>query len=121
MKKYFKQSSPYRVPTIDNKIIEEHFGVASTGDQSYSVAHMIAPPFWAEPFQNPDFDEITVMVKGKKLIEIDDEKIELRAGESILIKKGARVRYSNPFSEPNEYWSFCMPAFTIEDVHREDK
>lgn len=120
MANYFKQSSPFIVPTTDNKIIKEHFGMASTQDQKFSVAHMIAPANWSEPFQNPAFDEITMMVKGKKLIEVDNEKIELNAGESILIKKGARVRYSNPFNEEAEYWSICMPAFSIDNVNREE-
>lgn len=121
MKNYIRQTSPYRVPVIENKIIEEYFGLASAGDERFSVARKIAPPFWSEPFQNPEFDELTVLIKGKKLVEIDGEKIELKEGESILIKKGSRVRYSNPFPEPNEYWSFCTPAYTIETVHREDE
>ncbi len=120
MKNYFKQDKPFVVPTIDNKLIEEHYGRASTGHENFSIAHMIAPAEWSEPFQNPLFDEITMMIKGKKLIEVDGEKIELTAGESILIKSGARVRYSNPFSEEAEYWSVCLPAFSIDAVNREN-
>lgn len=120
MKNYFKQTSPFVVPTTDNKVIREHFGQSSTNTEQFSIAQMIAPPHWSEPFQNPDFDEVTMMVKGKKMIEVDDEKIELNAGESILIKKGARVRYSNPFDEEAEYWSMCLPAFSIDKVNREE-
>jgi mannose-6-phosphate isomerase-like protein (cupin superfamily) len=120
MKNYIKTETPYRVPTQDNKIIEEFLGLASTGEPNYSIAHMIAPPLWSEPWQKPEFDEVTVMIRGRKLVELDGEKIELKAGETILIKKGTRVRYSNPFPEPNEYWSFCIPAFTIETVRREE-
>lgn len=119
MKKYFKQTSPFIVPTTDNKLIEEHFG-NSTNNGQFSIARMIAPANWSEPFQNPDFDEITMMVKGKKLIEVDGDQIELSAGESILIKKGAKVRYSNPFAEEAEYWSVCLPAFSIDLVNREN-
>ncbi|MFN8578645.1 MAG: cupin domain-containing protein [Candidatus Sericytochromatia bacterium] len=120
MTNYYKQSSPFIVPTTDNKVIREHFGNSSTGHKNFSIAHMIAPANWSEPFQNPNFDEVTMMVKGKKLIEVDGEKIELNAGESILIKKGARVRYSNPFNEEAEYWSMCIPAFSIDSVNREE-
>jgi mannose-6-phosphate isomerase-like protein (cupin superfamily) len=80
---------------------------------------MIAPPKWSEPFQSPEFDEITFVIRGKKQIEIDDEKIILNENESILVRKGTRVRYSNPFDEPVEYVSVCIPAFSIEKVHRE--
>jgi hypothetical protein len=37
-----------------------------------------------------------------------------------MIKKGARIKYSNPFDEEAEYWSVCMPAFSIDAVNRED-
>ena len=80
---------------------------------------MVAPPGWSEPFQNPEFDEYTLISKGEKMFEVDDEKIILKAGESILIKKGSRVRYSNPFDTPCEYWSLCLPAFSPQKVHRE--
>ncbi len=120
MKKFFKQSNPFRVPTEDNKIIDEHFGRASTGEKGYSLARMIAPPGWKEPYQKPEFDEITLIISGSKMIEIDGEAIELKPGESVYIRKGARVRYSNPFDEPAEYISICLPAFSPELVHREE-
>jgi mannose-6-phosphate isomerase-like protein (cupin superfamily) len=110
---YLKQTNPFVVPTTDNKLIEEHYGLASSGDRDFSIAHMIAPPNWSEPFQTPQFDEVTIVFKGQKQFEIDGEKVILKAGESILIRKGTRVRYSNPFAEPCEYWSCCVPAFSI--------
>lgn len=116
---YIKQDKPFVVPTTDGKLIEEHVGV-STGQTAHSIAHMVAPPGWSEPFQKPDFDEYTLVSSGKKFFEVDGEEVVLKAGESILIKKGSRVRYSNPYTEPCEYWSICIPAFSIESVHRED-
>jgi len=44
---------------------------------------------------------------------------ELQAGQALLIKGGARVRYSNPFDAECEYWSVCVPAFSPDTVHRE--
>ncbi|RDV17125.1 cupin domain-containing protein [Pontibacter diazotrophicus] len=119
-KKYFKQTKPFRVPTHDGKFIEEHFGHASTQTGGFSVAHMVAPPHWGEPHQKPEFDEITIITRGRQLMEIDGEEVEVKAGESILIKAGARIRYSNPYDEETEYWSICIPAFDISTVHRED-
>lgn len=118
-KKYIRQQNPFVVPTTDGKLIEEHYGLASSGDKQFSVAHMIAPAGWSEPFQTPEFDEVTVIVNGQKHFEIDNEKIILKAGESILIKGGTRVRYSNPFENACEYWSFCVPAFSVQSVNRE--
>ncbi|TGE25540.1 cupin domain-containing protein [Hymenobacter aquaticus] len=119
-KRYFRQQNPFRVPTTDGKLIEEHIGLASTQTCAYSVAHMVAPPQWSEPHQNPQFDEITIVVRGRKRFEVDSDIIELGAGESLLIKAGARVRYSNPFDAECEYWSICVPAFSMDTVHREE-
>ena len=119
--KYFLQDRPFIVPTTDGKLIEEHFGLATTRTAAYSIAHMVAPPNWSEPYQNPEFDEVTLVINGQKRIEVDGETIDLQAGQSILIKKGARVRYSNPFNNTCEYVSFCVPAFDIATVNREEE
>ncbi|SHJ06923.1 Mannose-6-phosphate isomerase, cupin superfamily [Hymenobacter daecheongensis DSM 21074] len=118
-KRYFRQQNPFRVPTTDGKLIEEHIGWASTQTEQYSVAHMVAPAHWSEPHQQPEFDEITIVVRGRKRFEVDGDVIELGPGESLLIKAGARVRYSNPFDAEVEYWSICVPAFTMDAVNRE--
>lgn len=120
MKKYTLQNNPFIVPTTDGKVIEEHFGHASTGGGQLSIAHMIAPPQWTEPHQTPAFDEYTYIIKGKKQFEIDGEIVVLKAGQSIKIEKGARIRYSNPFDGECEYLSVCLPAFSPNTVNRED-
>lgn len=112
------QKNPFVVPTSDGKLIEEIWG-NSTGNPEISIAHMVAPPNWSEPYQKPEFDEFTYIISGKKQFEIDGETVILNAGESILISKGAHIRYSNPFPEPCDYISICLPAFSIDLVNRE--
>lgn len=119
MKNYSIQRTPFVVPTDDGKLIEEHFGNASI-QADLSLAHMIAPPGWSEPFQTPDFDEFTYIIKGKKKFMIDKEEIILHRGESIKIAKGTRVQYSNPFKEPCEYIAICTPPFELSSANRED-
>lgn len=119
-KKYTLQNTPFIVPTDDGKIIKEHFGLASDGNQNISIAHMIVPPGWSEPFQTPEFDEYTFIIKGKKQFIIDKETVILKAGQSIKVEKHTRLQYSNPFDEPCEYIAICMPAFSIDTVNRED-
>ncbi len=92
MKNFIIQKSPFLVPTTDGKIIKEHFGIPSNQTLEFSLAHMVAPPGWSEPYQTPEFDEVTFIIKGKKQIEVDNQKIILNSGESILIKKGTKVR-----------------------------
>lgn len=120
-KRYVLNPAPFVVPTTDGKLIEEHVGLASTSTAQYSLAHMVAPPQWSEPHQRPEFDEITIVVRGRKRFEIDGDVVELAAGQALLIKGGARVRYSNPFGEECEYWSICVPAFSPSTVHREEE
>ena len=119
MKKYTIQTTPFVVPTTDGKIINEHFGNATTGDSDISIAHMIAPAGWSEPYQVPDFEEYTFIIKGKKQFIIDGETIVLEAGQSIKIEKNTRIQYSNPFTEPCEYLAICKPAFSMNLVNRE--
>lgn len=118
MPKYKIQKSPFVVPTTDGKLIEEHWG-NSTGNSNISIAHMVAPAGWSEPHQTPDFDEFTLIIRGKKQFEIDGTVVVLEKGHSILIEKGARIRYSNPFEEECEYVSICLPAFSLDLVNRE--
>ncbi|MDY2587543.1 cupin domain-containing protein [Winogradskyella aquimaris] len=120
-KKYTIQNAPFVVPTDDGKVIKEHFGNASDGNSEISIAHMVAPPGWSEPFQTPEFDEYTFIIKGKKQFIIEDETIILEAGQSIKVEKNTRLQYSNPFNEPCEYIAICLPAFSMEAVNRENK
>jgi len=119
MKKYSIQRSPFVVPTTDGKLIEEHFG-HTTDNGNLSMAHMVAPPGWSEPFQTPKFDEYTYVIKGKKQLNIDGEIVVLEAGQSIKVCKGIRIQYSNPFDDECEYLAVCTPAFSIGLVNREE-
>ncbi|MCU0349341.1 MAG: cupin domain-containing protein [Flavobacterium sp.] len=120
MKKYIIQKEPFVVPTTDGKLIEEHHGLATTNNSAISIAHMFAPPGWSEPFQTPEFDEYTYIIKGKKQFIIENETIVLEAGQSIKIERNTRVQYSNPFDEACEYIAICTPAFDFNKVHREE-
>ncbi len=118
-KAYVKQVDPFIVPTTDGKLIEEHFGMASTSEDSVSIARMVAPPGWSEPPQTPEFDEYTLVIRGRKEIMINGESIVLTGGQSIKVHAGTTVQYSNPFDEETEYVSVCVPAFSPDRVNRE--
>lgn len=106
--------NPTKIPVPGGKLIEEFIGRVTSGDRNVSVAHMIAPANWGEEPQTPEFDEITIMLKGKMQIETPDTTVILSAGEVFLVQKGVKVCYSNPFDEENEYWAICFPAFSVE-------
>ncbi len=110
---------PTRIPVPGGKLIDEHVGVASTGTGKISVAHMVAPPGWTEPFQTPDFDEITVVISGSLHIDCDGQRYEVCAGQSVVTQAGERIRYAaGPLGAA--YLAVCLPAFTPDAAHRED-
>lgn len=116
---YILNKSPFLVPTNDGKEIKEYVGLASTKTDGFSIAHMVAPPGWSEPAQQPEFDEITIITSGRKQFEIDGEVLVLEAGECVTVLAGSRVLYANPFEVATTYWSICMPAFSLARVHRQ--
>ena len=119
MKKYIKEDDPFIVPTDDLKLIEEHFGNASNKYPHCSISRIEMPPRWKEPYQTPEFDEFVLMELGQLEITVDGEILTVGQGESILLKKSARVRFNNPYDFPARYWSICLPPFTLDTVHRE--
>ncbi len=119
MDKVRKISRPARIPVPGGKVIEEHVGRVRTGTASVSVAHMTAPPGWSEPFQQPAFDEVTVVLRGTVRVEHEGGALDVAAGETVLVEAGARIRYSNPLDEEAEYWAVCAPAFSPETARRD--
>jgi mannose-6-phosphate isomerase-like protein (cupin superfamily) len=114
-------TAPTRIPVPGGKLIEEHVGRVHTGTATLSVAHMVAPPGWDEPYQQPAFDEVTIVVRGTMRVEHDGGHDDVAAGQTILCEAGERIRYSNPFEAEAEYWAVCAPAFSPDTVHRDDE
>jgi mannose-6-phosphate isomerase-like protein (cupin superfamily) len=112
--------NPSRISVPGNKIIEEHIGRVNSGHSAVSVAHMRSPSGWSEPGQQPDFDEFTVVLKGALLVESKDGMIEVRAGQSVIARRGEWVRYSTPGPEGAEYVAICVPAFDAASAHRDE-
>jgi len=99
------------------KMIRELVGAVNTGDTAVSIAHMTSPPGWAEPWQQPDFDEWTVVLDGAVLVEHDGGSFTVHAGQAVHAAAGERVRYSTP--DGADYIAVCLPAFSMETVHRD--
>lgn len=114
-----KISKPAAIAAPGSKIIEEYVGRERTDTDVVSVAHMVAPPGWTEPYQRPEFDEITIVVKGRLRVDHAGGHEVMGAGEVVHVTDRERVRYSNPFPDSAEYWAICLPAFDPKTVHRE--
>ena len=101
------------------KRIEEFIGRVNSGHAHVSVARMQSPGGWVEPAQRPEFEEITVVLRGMLRVESDSGTIDVRAGQAIIAHPGERVQYSTPEPEGAEYVAICLPAFSPDTVHRE--
>ena len=114
-------SQPTRVTAAGNKpkLIDEYIGRLNSKDEAVSVAHMRSPNGWQEPGQTPEFDEFTVVLKGMVRVEHRGGAVDVRAGQAVIAHKGEWVRYSTPDPEGAEYIAVCLPAFSMETVHRD--
>ena len=101
------------------KVIEEFVGRVNSATEAVSVARMVSPSGWSEPGQTPEFDEVTVVLRGELQIETQAGVHHISAGQAIIVKKGEWVRYSTPSPDGAEYIAVCLPAFSPAIVHRD--
>ena len=113
-------TTPTTIPVPGGKVIDEHVGRVTTGTDAVSVAHMKAPADWSEPFQTPQFDEITLVLAGSVLLDHDGGQLRVEAGQSVITRAGERIRYSTG-EDGAEYVAVCLPAFSPETVGREEE
>ena len=86
-----------------------------------SIAKMTSPSGWSEPGQTPEFDEYTIVLRGKLQVETRETVHEVIVGQAIIVSRGEWVRYSTPGPEGAEYIAVCLPAFSPETVRRDVK
>ena len=110
---------PTRIPVPGGKVIDEYVGRVTTATDSVSVAHMQAPAGWDEPAQTPEFDEVTLVLRGSVVVEHDGGQLEVAAGQAVVTRAGETVRYSVG-AEGAEYVAVCLPAFAPDLAHRAD-
>lgn len=115
-------AAPTVVPAVGNKPkrIEEYAGRVNSGHTNVSVARMQSPAGWLEPGQQPEFEEITVVIRGLLRVEHRDGRFDVRAGQAVITQPGEWVRYSSPEEGGAEYVAICLPAFSPETVHRDE-
>jgi mannose-6-phosphate isomerase-like protein (cupin superfamily) len=101
------------------KRIEEYAGRVNSGHDEVSVARMVSPEGWVEPGQRPTFEEITVVLRGMLRVEHESGALDVRAGQAVVSHPGEWIRYSSPEPGGAEYVAICLPAFSMETVHRD--
>ena len=115
-------NSPSIVKAAGNKekIIKEFFGHVNSKTSEVSIAHMKSPDGWVEPGQSPEFNEYTVVLKGKLRITTKNEEFVVSEGQGIMTEKNEWVQYSTPFEGGAEYIAVCLPAFSMDLVKRDN-
>jgi mannose-6-phosphate isomerase-like protein (cupin superfamily) len=114
-------ASPTRVEAAGNKpkLIDEYIGRVNSGTAAASIAHMRSPGGWQEPGQKPEFDEFTIVLKGMLRVEHAGGSMDVHAGQAVVARQGEWVRYGTPAPEGAEYIAVCLPAFSMDTVHRD--
>ncbi len=102
------------------KRIEEYVGRVNSGHAAVSVARMVSPGGWQEPGQRPEFQEITVVLRGRLRVEYEGGELMVAAGQAVMTSPGEWVRYSTPDPDGAEYVAVCLPAFSPGGVHRDE-
>ncbi len=103
------------------KRIEEYAGRVNSRHEGVSVARMVSPEGWQEPGQRPEFEEITVVLRGTLRVEHEDGVLDVRAGQAVVARPGEWIRYSSPEPGGAEYVAVCLPAFSPDTVHRDEE
>jgi ethanolamine utilization protein EutQ (cupin superfamily) len=105
------------------KLIDEYIGRVNlpgkSEGQGISVAHMRSPAGWQEPGQTPEFEEYTIVLRGRLRVRHKGGAFDVAAGQAVIAHPGEWVQYSTP-DEATEYIAICRPAFSMETVHRDD-
>jgi ethanolamine utilization protein EutQ (cupin superfamily) len=114
-------SQPTRIPCVGTKpkLIDEYIGRLNSKTTGVSIAHMRSPEGWEEPGQAPEFDEFTVVLKGTLRVRHRQGQIDVAAGQAVIAHSGEWIQYSTPAAGGAEYIAVCLPAFSLETVHRD--
>ncbi len=112
---------PTQVKAAGNKpkIIKEYIGHVNSKTAAVSIAHMDSPAGWTEPGQTPEFDEYTVVLEGVLRVKTRAKEFDVEAGQAVIAIKGEWVQYSTPSMSGAKYVAVCLPAFSLDIVHRD--
>jgi len=107
------------VVDIPDVTIREYFGNVATRDATISAAHVTIHKESSEAWQTPKFDEYVIITKGEVHLLHAAGKTIVKQGHGVFLKAGFRVKWV--FPAPCEYIPLCLPAFSPDNVCREEE
>mmetsp|Transcript_108232 Transcript_108232/g.212098 ORF Transcript_108232/g.212098 Transcript_108232/m.212098 type:complete len:279 (+) Transcript_108232:63-899(+) len=100
--------------------IDELAGNVATKDDRISIAHVAVSAPTGEPWLTLHYDEWICVLQGRMVLHYGDgQKLEVAAGQTVLVEKGERFRPEFP-EGGTEYVPVCLPAFRPDRCIRED-
>lgn len=109
----------HRVVDHGGVTIDEYAGNVATKDDRISIAHVSVSAPASEPWLTLHYDEWMAVLKGRMLLRHEGGSVEVKAGETVFIKKGERFKPEFP-DAGTEYIPICLPAFRPDRCIRED-
>ncbi len=119
MSKLIERAKIIKAAGTPPKEIQEFIGRMNTNTSEVSIARMVSPQGWSEPGQTPRFNEYSVVLKGALHLTFKDRTIVVKEGQAIIVTAGEWVQYSTPDAGGAEYIAVCVPAFSMDSVHRD--
>lgn len=120
MARKIEKPSVIKAAGVGEKIIEEYIGRVNSSTEAVSIAKMTSPQGWSEPGQTPEFAEYTIVLKGCLTVDLKDGQLKIKAGQAVEVSAGEWVQYSSPDEGGAEYVAVCLPAFSMDIVHRDE-
>jgi quercetin dioxygenase-like cupin family protein len=74
------------------KLIEEFVGRVNSKTEQLSIARMKSPGGWSEPGQTPEFDEYTLVLRGKVRVTSRSGSQDVEAGQAVIVHRGEWVQ-----------------------------
>ena len=61
--------------------------------------------------RHPNAELVCYIVSGKGMVEVEDERFEVKAGDTVWVPKGCSHFFNNPFDEPWEViFAYSCPS-----------
>lgn len=116
--RYFKKSEIKPFQASKGEIVHQFTGrlEKNGSSQKHSLAIMtILPGCTSDPHAHKIAEESFLFIRGSGIMEVNDKKLEVGAGDCVFVEPGERHTVINTGSEPLECVLATGPAWQPED------
>jgi mannose-6-phosphate isomerase-like protein (cupin superfamily) len=111
----YAEIAPYT--TKDGSTIRELMHPDVHGNRRQSLAEATLPPgMTTMPHRHRWFEEIYYFLDGEGVMRLGEERLTVRAGDTVCIPKGVPHQLENTGPAPLRLLCCCAPAYAHEDT-----